>query len=140
MFGLLYNFCPAIFAAMGAKPEVGAGLGAGGWVLGWVQVAGCWVWVQGLPWLVARQHAGGKSRQRLAKVLFAAFQSSAEGDAVRPACCGLQTPCPSTSALLRSTQVVVHAVAYMRMRCLASPAILMYYVLSGTFRGFKDTK
>ncbi|KAI7846376.1 hypothetical protein COHA_000087 [Chlorella ohadii] len=57
MFGLLYNFCPAIFAAMGAKPEV-----------------------------------------------------------------------------------VVHAVAYMRMRCLASPAILMYYVLSGTFRGFKDTK
>lgn len=41
---------------------------------------------------------------------------------------------------LLAAQVVVHAVAYMRMRCLASPAILMYYVLSGTFRGFKDTK
>lgn len=44
-------------------------------------------------------------------------------------------PTPALTA-----QVVVHAVAYMRMRCLASPAILMYYVLSGTFRGFKDTK
>lgn len=28
MFGLLYNFCPAIFAAMGAKPEVRAMQGA----------------------------------------------------------------------------------------------------------------
>ena len=37
-------------------------------------------------------------------------------------------------------QVVVHAVAHMRMRCLASPAILCYFVLCGTFRGFKDTR
>jgi Na+-driven multidrug efflux pump len=37
-------------------------------------------------------------------------------------------------------EVVAPAVAYMRARCIASPAILMYYVLSGTFRGFKDTR
>lgn len=53
-------------------------------------------------------------------------------------------PATLTHALHATTcvpvQVVVHAVAYMRMRCLASPAILAYYVLSGTFRGFKDTK
>jgi Na+-driven multidrug efflux pump len=49
--------------------------------------------------------------------------------------------CPAIFAAMGAKpEVVVHAVAYMRMRCLASPAILMYYVLSGTFRGFKDTK
>lgn len=39
-----------------------------------------------------------------------------------------------------SATIVEHAVPYIRGRCLASPAILMFYVVAGTFRGFKDTK
>ena len=35
--------------------------------------------------------------------------------------------------------IMAHAVPYLRGRCIASPAIMMFYVLSGTFRGFKDT-
>lgn len=38
-----------------------------------------------------------------------------------------------------SSGVMTHAVTYLRGRCIASPAIMMFYVLSGTFRGFKDT-
>ncbi|EFN56262.1 hypothetical protein CHLNCDRAFT_57674 [Chlorella variabilis] len=49
--------------------------------------------------------------------------------------------CPAIFAAMGAQpEVVGPAVAYMRARCIASPAILMYYVLSGTFRGFKDTK
>ena len=32
MFGLLYNFCPIIFKAMGAKPEVSFGSRGRAWV------------------------------------------------------------------------------------------------------------
>jgi len=39
-----------------------------------------------------------------------------------------------------SPGVLHHAVQYLRGRCIASPAIMMFYVLSGTFRGFKDTR
>lgn len=65
---------------------------------------------------------------------------------LRPACPSYPDPCcpPTPNSCcpcpIPNPQVVAPAVAYMRMRCLASPAILMYYVLSGTFRGFKDTK
>ncbi|PSC70934.1 MATE efflux family isoform A [Micractinium conductrix] len=53
----------------------------------------------------------------------------------------LTTQCPVIFAAMGAApEVVAHASEYMRMRCLASPAILMYYVLSGTFRGFKDTR
>lgn len=36
-------------------------------------------------------------------------------------------------------EVLEHAVVYLRGRCIASPAIMAFYVLSGTFRGYKDT-
>lgn len=53
----------------------------------------------------------------------------------------LSTQCPRIFAAMGAApEVVGPAVAYMRARCLASPAILGYYVLSGTFRGFKDTR
>ena len=52
----------------------------------------------------------------------------------------LWTQCPSMFAAMGATPgVMQHAVPYLRGRCIASPAILMLYVLSGTFRGFKDT-
>ena len=48
--------------------------------------------------------------------------------------------CPSMFAGMgASSGVLEHAVPYLRGRCIASPAILMFYVLAGTFRGFKDT-
>lgn len=53
----------------------------------------------------------------------------------------LSTQCPRIFAAMGAApEVVGPAVDYMRARCLASPAILGYYVLSGTFRGFKDTR
>ena len=52
----------------------------------------------------------------------------------------LSTSHPQCPCFPSNAQVVAPAVAYMRMRCLASPAILMQYVLAGTFRGFKDTR
>ncbi|KAI3426457.1 hypothetical protein D9Q98_008824 [Chlorella vulgaris] len=49
--------------------------------------------------------------------------------------------CPAIFASMGAKpEVAAQAVAYMRARCIASPAILCYYVLSGTFRGFKDTR
>ena len=49
--------------------------------------------------------------------------------------------CPAVFAAMGAKpEVAAPAVAYMRARCLASPAILCYYVMSGTFRGFKDTR
>jgi Na+-driven multidrug efflux pump len=49
--------------------------------------------------------------------------------------------CPAIFAAMGAKpDVAAQAVAYMRARCIASPAILCYYVLSGTFRGFKDTR
>jgi hypothetical protein len=39
-----------------------------------------------------------------------------------------------------SPEVIASAVPYLRGRCIASPAIMAFYVLSGTFRGFKDTR
>ena len=42
-------------------------------------------------------------------------------------------------AMGASSGVLEHAVPYLRGRCIASPAILCFYVLAGTFRGFKDT-
>lgn len=48
--------------------------------------------------------------------------------------------CPAMFAAMgASPGVMEQAVPYLRGRCIASPAIMMFYVLSGTFRGFKDT-
>ena len=48
--------------------------------------------------------------------------------------------CPAIFAAMgASPGVMANAVPYLRGRCIASPAILSFYVLSGTFRGFKDT-
>lgn len=48
--------------------------------------------------------------------------------------------CPAIFAAMGGKpDVIAHAVPYMRGRCIASPAILGFYVLSGTFRGYKDT-
>lgn len=53
----------------------------------------------------------------------------------------LWTNCPSIFVKMGATEEVLqHAVPYLRGRCIASPAIMMFYVISGTFRGFKDTK
>jgi putative MATE family efflux protein len=52
----------------------------------------------------------------------------------------LWTQCPRMFAGMGAAPAVLeHAVPYLRGRCIASPAILMFYVLAGTFRGFKDT-
>ncbi|KAL4548701.1 hypothetical protein Ndes2526B_g01254 [Nannochloris sp. 'desiccata'] len=52
----------------------------------------------------------------------------------------LWTQCPRMFTGMGATPgVLEHAVPYLRGRCIASPAILMFYVLAGTFRGFKDT-
>ena len=52
----------------------------------------------------------------------------------------LWTQCPKMFAGMGASPAVLeHAVPYLRGRCIASPAILMFYVLAGTFRGFKDT-
>lgn len=48
--------------------------------------------------------------------------------------------CPAMfKAMGAKPEVMPHAVLYLRGRCIASPAILCFYVLSGTFRGYKDT-
>ena len=53
----------------------------------------------------------------------------------------LFTTCPIIFAKMGAGPDVLHyAVPYLRARCFASPAIMMSYVLSGTFRGFKDTR
>ena len=61
----------------------------------------------------------------------------------------LSAPCPCgdvSSPLLLSagmganTEVLPLAVSYLRCRALATPAALMMYVATGSFRGFKDTK
>lgn len=36
--------------------------------------------------------------------------------------------------------VLQQAVPYLRGRCVALPAVLAFFVLAGTFRGFKDTR
>lgn len=46
---------------------------------------------------------------------------------------------PIFVAMGGSPDIIGHAVPYIRGRCIASPAILMFYVAAGTFRGFKDT-
>ena len=52
----------------------------------------------------------------------------------------LFTACPLLFAKMGATpEVMEYAVPFLRVRCLASPAIMMSYVMSGTFRGFKDT-
>lgn len=49
--------------------------------------------------------------------------------------------CPVLFSMIgTSPDVMEHAVPFLRVRCLASPAIMMSYVMSGVFRGFKDTK
>lgn len=49
--------------------------------------------------------------------------------------------CPVLFSMIgTSADVMQHAVPFLRVRCLASPAIMMSYVMSGVFRGFKDTK
>lgn len=49
--------------------------------------------------------------------------------------------CPILFSMIgTSADVMEHAVPFLRVRCLASPAIMMSYVMSGVFRGFKDTK
>lgn len=35
--------------------------------------------------------------------------------------------------------VVEYAVTYLRCRCVASPAVLSFFVAIGSFRGFRDT-
>lgn len=53
----------------------------------------------------------------------------------------LWNQCPALFAGMgASPAVMAHAVPYLRGRCIASPAILMFYVLAGTFRGYKDTR
>jgi putative MATE family efflux protein len=48
--------------------------------------------------------------------------------------------CPAIFVGMGATpEVLPFAVQYLRGRCIASPAIMAFYVLSGTFRGFKDT-
>lgn len=117
MFALLHNFCPAIFAAMGAKPEVGTWAGRGG-----ERALGC-----------AASRRSSRAREL-------ADPSSS----LHPPAPPLPYRLPTTSPHFPrppapARQVIEPAVAYMRCRCLASPAILMQYVLAGTFRGFKDT-
>jgi Na+-driven multidrug efflux pump len=52
----------------------------------------------------------------------------------------LWNACPAIFAAMgASPEVASHAVPYLRGRCIASPSIMMFFVLSGTFRGFKDT-
>jgi Na+-driven multidrug efflux pump len=54
--------------------------------------------------------------------------------------CLLWTYCPAIFvAMGGKPAVVAQAVPYLRGRCIASPAIRAFSVLSGTFRGFKDT-
>lgn len=49
--------------------------------------------------------------------------------------------CPVFFTILGATpEVMGHAVNFFRIRCLATPAIMMTYVMSGVFRGFKDTQ
>ena len=49
--------------------------------------------------------------------------------------------CPTFFRMLGTTpDVMEHAVGFLRIRALASPAIMMSYVMSGVFRGFKDTR
>lgn len=49
--------------------------------------------------------------------------------------------CPLLFSMIgTSADVMEHAIPFLRIRCLASPAIMMSYVMSGVFRGFKDTK
>ncbi len=53
----------------------------------------------------------------------------------------LAIACPTLFALMgTSPEVMEYAVPFLRVRCLSSPAIMMTYVMSGVFRGFKDTK
>ncbi len=37
-------------------------------------------------------------------------------------------------------EVVVHALAYLRCRAIACPALLGLFVATGSFRGYQDTK
>jgi Na+-driven multidrug efflux pump len=39
-----------------------------------------------------------------------------------------------------SPEVTVHALAYLRCRAVACPALLSMFVATGSFRGFQDTK
>lgn len=39
-----------------------------------------------------------------------------------------------------SPEVAVHALAYLRCRSIACPALLSMFVATGSFRGFQDTK
>eukprot|EP00887_Chlorella_sp_A99_P007431 scaffold2.g7431.t1 len=49
--------------------------------------------------------------------------------------------CPAMFAAMGvAPSVAAQAVPYLRGRCVASPAVLAFFVLAGTFRGFKDTR
>ena len=53
----------------------------------------------------------------------------------------LAIACPTLFQMMgTSPEVMAFAVPFLRVRCLSSPAIMMTYVMSGVFRGFKDTK
>ena len=53
----------------------------------------------------------------------------------------LAIACPVLFEMMgTSPEVMTYAVPFLRVRCLSSPAIMMTYVMSGVFRGFKDTR
>lgn len=37
-------------------------------------------------------------------------------------------------------EIIVHALAYLRCRAIACPALLGIFVATGSFRGFQDTR
>lgn len=43
-------------------------------------------------------------------------------------------------AMGASPEVMAEGLPYFRARCLATPSVLVFYVLAGVFRGLKDTK
>ena len=47
---------------------------------------------------------------------------------------------PLVVARMTEPAVAVHAVTYLRCRCLAAPALLGVYVATGSFRGHKNTR
>ena len=51
-----------------------------------------------------------------------------------------QVPCAYHAVLGASPEVATLAVMYLRVRCCACPAFLLYNVGTGNFRGRKDTR
>lgn len=138
MTALLWTQCTAIFTAMGAKPGVSAlcyashGMGRG-------------ICTHRTPYGRA---TGRPLPERGAHMAYCSTPSPEQATllthhARTPVCFAWCAPfcCQVLSRLggPPPPQVLAYAVPYLRWRCIASPAILGFYVLSGTFRGYKDT-